>query len=117
MMQIAGPARTAGGLPWLKLQDSSVTLQVKVRPGASRTEIVRTQADSVVIALNAPPEKGKANQELVRMIAGMASVSRSAVSIVRGSAARHKLVTIATGHPRRVAELLASAAEKAESCA
>lgn len=116
-MPAAGPARTAGGPPWLNAMGGGVTLQVKVRPGTSRTGIIRSEGDAVVIALNAPPEKGKANQELVRLIARIADVPRSAVTIVRGGAARHKLVSIATADPHRVAELLASAAEKAESCA
>jgi uncharacterized protein YggU (UPF0235/DUF167 family) len=59
-----------------------------------------------VVGLAAPPEKGRANEELIELLAGAARVSRSSVNIMRGSAAREKLVAIATYDPAAIATRL-----------
>ncbi len=47
-----------------------VLVTVRVQPGAQRTQVVGTLADgSLKVRLKAPPEKGEANKELVRLLA------------------------------------------------
>lgn len=72
-------------------------IQVKVRPGA-RTSALELQEDgSFVASLKAPPVDGKANAELVALVARRFGVSRAAVTIKAGAGARRKLVAIADG--------------------
>jgi uncharacterized protein (TIGR00251 family) len=80
-----------------------VTVQIRARPGAGRQRIVRSDDRGLVVALSSPPEKGKANEELIEFIAESIGVSRSAVAIVRGASARVKLVRIATPNPEALA--------------
>ncbi len=108
----AGTTQPTGGLPWLKAGSGSVTIQVKTRPRAARAGIVRPEGDALVLAVNAPPEKGKANKELIALIARIALVPRSAVTIVHGAAARHKLLRIASPSPLRVVAALAAFVDK-----
>ena len=42
-------------------------LEVKVVPGASRSEVTGWLGDSLKIRVAAPPERGKANAAVVRM--------------------------------------------------
>jgi uncharacterized protein (TIGR00251 family) len=70
-----------------------MTLRVKVIPRSAKTEIIGTMADGTLkIKIAAPPEKGKANDELIRFLAAHYHVDR--VEIVSGHAASLKLVRI-----------------------
>jgi uncharacterized protein (TIGR00251 family) len=53
------------------------------------------QADRLVVAVNAPPVDGKANEAVVRVLAETFGVPRSAVTIVRGETGRKKTIRIA----------------------
>ncbi|MFM7075771.1 MAG: DUF167 domain-containing protein, partial [Planctomycetaceae bacterium] len=45
-------------------------LEVKVVPGSSRDQIVGWLGDALKIKVTAPPEKGKANERVVELLAG-----------------------------------------------
>ena len=69
-------------------------LRVKVRPGA-RLSALAPGGDGVWFAqLKSPPVDGKANAELIRLLAGHFKCARSAVRIKAGAGARMKLVQI-----------------------
>lgn len=71
-------------------------LTVKVKPAARTARLVEG-ADGVWLAsLRSPPVDGKANAELVAMIARQFDCPRSAVSIKSGAGARLKRVRIET---------------------
>lgn len=70
-------------------------LVVHVVPRAKATEVVGRYGDAIRVRLAAPPVDGAANAELVRFLAERLDVPRSAVSIVRGAAARRKTVSVA----------------------
>lgn len=91
-----------------------MTVQIRARPGAGRQRIVRGDDRGLVVALNAPPEKGKANEELIDFIAGLIGIPCSAVAIVRGTSARNKLVQIATPAPETVANRIRNLAASGE---
>lgn len=72
-----------------------MTLRVKVIPRSPKTEFAGEMSDGTVkIRIAAPPEKGKANDELRAFLARHYRVSRDAVSVVNGHAAALKLVRI-----------------------
>ena len=70
-------------------------IQVKVKPNA-RVSVLEQQDDgSFAASLKAPPVDGKANAELVALVARHFGVPKSAVSIKAGAGGRLKLVTVA----------------------
>jgi uncharacterized protein len=69
-------------------------LRVRLQPRARRDEVVGERAGAVVIRVTAPPVDGRANDALCRLVAKRAGVARSKVSVVRGQAARDKLVRV-----------------------
>jgi uncharacterized protein (TIGR00251 family) len=72
-----------------------MTLRVKVIPRSPRSEIVGTLADGTLkVRIAAPPERGKANAELIALLAAKFDVARANVEIVSGHAAGLKLVRI-----------------------
>jgi uncharacterized protein (TIGR00251 family) len=80
----------------LELRDASfgVTLQVRVKPRASRDAIDGERDGALVVRLKAPPVDGAANEALSRFLGRVLRVAPSAVRIVKGGSARQKLVAI-----------------------
>jgi uncharacterized protein (TIGR00251 family) len=76
-------------------RDGMVTIAVRAKPGAHRTEVVdRLEDGSFKVSVAAPPEEGKANAELLRYLARMFGVANAKVRLVSGGTARMKLVRI-----------------------
>jgi uncharacterized protein len=69
-------------------------IQIKVIPGAARSEVVGFEGEILRVRLNAPPEKGKANRELVIFLAGWLGISRTRVSLLAGETSRLKRVEL-----------------------
>lgn len=83
-------------------------ISVTVSPGASRSELVGRHGDGWRARIAAPPERGRANDALCKLLAARLSVPRGSVRVVAGQAARAKVVEIddldATEIERRLAE-------------
>jgi hypothetical protein len=72
----------------------SRTLQIKVKPN-SRASALEQAADGTWVArVKAPPVDGKANAELVELVAAHFGCRKSAVVIRSGASGRLKLVRI-----------------------
>ena len=72
-----------------------MTIKVKVVPASSRTAVAGEMADGTLkVNLAAPPEKGRANEELRALLATHFGVPRAAVEIVAGHGSPRKLVRI-----------------------
>lgn len=69
-------------------------LWIKARPG-SRASSLEAQADGTWVArLKSPPVDGKANAELIALVAGRFGCRKAEVTIRRGAGGRMKLVEI-----------------------
>jgi uncharacterized protein (TIGR00251 family) len=68
----------------LTFQDGAVRLSVKVVPGASRTRYLGEWDGRARIAVAAPPEKGKANQAVVKFLAELLGADRRDIAVVAG---------------------------------
>ncbi len=71
-----------------------VLLKVAARPGASRSAVQGLAGDALKVAIQAPPEKGKANDELVRFLARTLGLRRPQVTLVKGDTSRDKVVRV-----------------------
>jgi uncharacterized protein (TIGR00251 family) len=70
------------------------TIQVKVKPNA-RASAFTQQADGTWLAeIKAPPVDGKANEELIRLVAAHFQLRKAQVGIKSGASGRMKLVTL-----------------------
>ena len=75
------------------------TIQVRVKPNA-REHALKELADGQWHAkLKSPPVDGKANAELIELIAEHFGCTKSAVSIKSGASGRMKLIRIDDGAP------------------
>jgi len=68
-----------------------VLLSLWVTPGAHRTACEGERHGYVRVRLRAAAREGRANEELVRLLAGRLDVARADVTIVSGAQARRKV--------------------------
>lgn len=68
-------------------------LAVRVTPKAAADRIA-AEGGTVRAWVTAPPDKGKANKAVAALVAAALGVPKSAVEIVRGEAAREKMLRI-----------------------
>jgi uncharacterized protein YggU (UPF0235/DUF167 family) len=71
-------------------------LRIQVHPGARRQSLRGRRADGALrLEVTAPPERGRANQAVTELLAGLLGVERRRLEVVRGLAARAKVVEVA----------------------
>ena len=67
-------------------------VKVKVSPGASKNNVTGTWEDALRMSVQAPPEKGKANDEICHFLAKLLGLKKTDVSVVQGEKSRQKLI-------------------------
>jgi uncharacterized protein len=83
-----------------------ILINVRVIPRAGRSCLSGRRGDALVARLQAPPVDGKANDELIGLIAAALDVPARAVSIVAGERSRQKRVRVSGIDARTAASRL-----------
>ena len=76
------------------MAEPTTRLQLKVSPGAARTELVGRHGQALKVRVSAAPERGRANDAVVRLLAERLHVPRATVSVVSGHTSRDKVVEL-----------------------
>ena len=84
-------------------------VRLRVSPGAARAAIVGRHGEAWKVRVAAAPERGKANEAVLALLAEMLSVPRSSVSLVSGGGSRDKIVELAGIEPDELERRLATA--------
>jgi uncharacterized protein (TIGR00251 family) len=84
--------QTAVWLPFLSDTDAGVVIEVWVVPGASRDEVSGVHDGALRIRTSAPPEGGRANRAVARLLARHLGVRRA--EVVFGHSDRRKRVLV-----------------------
>jgi uncharacterized protein (TIGR00251 family) len=71
-----------------------VEFQVKVVPGASRTRVAGKWGSALKLAVAAPPEAGRANEAVVKLLASLFGIKKADVQIVAGRTRPLKRIAI-----------------------
>ncbi|MFZ0677607.1 MAG: DUF167 domain-containing protein [Candidatus Binatus sp.] len=90
----------------MRVSIDEVVIEVTAKPGASRRGVIGVTGERLVVAIHSPPDKGKANDELIEYLAREMRVPRSALLIVRGETSRSKTIRVVTHEPTKVASRL-----------
>lgn len=69
-------------------------ISVKVKPNARQSRLWQDEAGAWFAELKSPPVDGKANSELIKLVAEHFKCGKAAVSIKAGASGRMKLVKI-----------------------
>lgn len=90
----------------IRATPSGARLRVHVQPRASRTEVVGLHGDAVKVRVAAPPVEGAANDEVIRLIAGLLGIPKRDVRVVAGATDRRKQLEITGRTPEAVRRAL-----------
>lgn len=80
---------------WYRWRGATLTLYLRVQPGAKAEQADRVHGGRVKVKTSAPPVDGRANQALARWLAREFGVARRDIELIRGAASRDKDVAIA----------------------
>lgn len=82
--------------PELAVSESgdSIEFQVKVVPGASRDRIAGLWNEALRVTVSAPPERGRANEAVIALLAKRLGVGRGAITVVAGETRPLKRVRV-----------------------
>jgi uncharacterized protein (TIGR00251 family) len=81
-------------------------LYVRAQPGARRRGVLGLWNGHLKIGLESPPEDGRANEELIGVIARLSGLSRGDVRLLRGERSRNKELCLAASVDHVRARLL-----------
>lgn len=79
---------------WYRRDGDNITLTLHVQPGAKHSEIAGLHGAALKIRLAAPPVEGRANEVLLKFIAGLFDVPLCQVTLQRGGKSRHKVILV-----------------------
>ena len=72
----------------------SLTLKLKVVPSSSKDSIEGWLDDRLKIKVMAPPERGKANKAVIRLLQKALSLDKASITLDSGSTSSHKTIVI-----------------------
>jgi uncharacterized protein len=72
----------------------AIRLRLRVSPGAARSEIVGRYGEGWKVRVAATPERGRANEAVIRLLADALDVETGALAVVSGSGSRDKVVEL-----------------------
>ncbi len=81
-------------------------ITIRVRPGSARPGVGGEQGGALVVRVSAPAVDGRATQAALAAVADAFGVRRDAVTLMTGKTSRTKVVEVAGGDPRVLADLL-----------
>jgi uncharacterized protein len=81
-------------------------LAIRVMPNARANRVEQADDGSLRLRLQAPAVEGKANDALLRFVAGRLDVSRNCVSLLSGEHNRSKVIAVTGWTPESIREKL-----------
>lgn len=69
-------------------------ITVKAKPNSRENKVVQLGENSYEVKVSVPPEKGKANEKVIELIAKELKVPKSKICIIKGASGRDKVLEI-----------------------
>ena len=79
---------------YLLSRNQATLLRIKAVPGSARDAIAGPLGDRLKIRVAAPPEGGKANEAIIKLLASTLGIKRSRISIISGLASAEKTIQL-----------------------
>lgn len=93
---------------------ATTRLKLRVSPGSRRPGIAGRHGDAWKVRVAEPPEDGKANEAVLRLLADTLDLPRSSVALVSGQSSRDKIVALDGLDQAQTERRLASAGKEGE---
>jgi uncharacterized protein (TIGR00251 family) len=69
-------------------------IRLRVKPGARKNEVLGVHAGALKLSVTAPPDKGKANKAVLRLLAETLDLPASAIELTSGHGSQDKTVLV-----------------------
>jgi uncharacterized protein (TIGR00251 family) len=79
---------------WYHWKGQNLILAIHLQPGSAHDGLAGTYGEYLKIRITAPPVDGRANDHLIRFLAGLFDVPRRQVELLSGHGSRTKRVRI-----------------------
>jgi uncharacterized protein YggU (UPF0235/DUF167 family) len=76
------------------VKDAAARIRVKVTPASGRSEVVGRYGEAWRIRVTSAPERGRANDAALRVLAETLAIPRRNLSVIAGHTTRDKLVAV-----------------------
>jgi uncharacterized protein YggU (UPF0235/DUF167 family) len=76
------------------MAQSATRLRLRVAAGATRTELAGRYGDAWKVRVGAAPERGRANEAVLQLLATELGLPRTSVSVVSGHTGRDKVIEL-----------------------
>lgn len=80
--------------PWYSWREDTLILRLHLQPGAKKNEVHGLFNNRLRIKIKAPPVAGKANKEIIAMLADEFKTRKSHINITSGRLNRNKTIGI-----------------------
>jgi uncharacterized protein len=70
--------------------ETTAIVAIHAQPGAGRSEVVGRYGDAMKVRVAAPPENGRANEAIGRLLADQFGLAANAVALLSGASGRAK---------------------------
>ena len=92
----------------VRTEGETVEFGVRVSPGARHSSLIGAYGERLKVAIDAPPQRGKANRALERLLATLLGVRQQDVEVVKGLTSRDKTVRVSGAPASALQERLAA---------
>lgn len=89
-----------------KLDKDGIILNLKIIPNSAKNEIIGILNNYIKIKINAAPEKGKANDELISFLSEKLNIKKSDISILKGEKNKEKKILIKCNDINKIKKFL-----------
>jgi uncharacterized protein (TIGR00251 family) len=97
------------------MTSTTTRVRLRVSPGAGRAAVVGRHGDAWKVRVTEAPERGRANDAVVQLLATVLALPRDAVAIVSGHGGRDKIVELTGVGPALIERRLTSASAPARA--
>jgi uncharacterized protein (TIGR00251 family) len=73
---------------------NGVRLHLRVKPGGRRNRLVAAYGEALKLEVQAPPERGKANAAVVKLLSDQLGVPAAAIQVIAGVTSQSKVVEV-----------------------
>ncbi len=91
------------------MSNNQPKISVKVQPNAGKNAVVGLINGVWRIKISAPPDKGKANKELIEFLSDILGRKKDCITIIKGHASHNKLISVEGMNQVEVTEKLSRA--------
>ena len=92
--------------PCLKTSSKGVILSLKVIPNSSKNALVGIENELLKVKIQAPPEKGKANDMLIEFLSKILCHPKKSIILIKGKASNRKVLLIENLNEEIIREIL-----------